>query len=240
MWRPACRVTSRATATHAVKWAAQQGLTKGRLKFDRTNSNAFDRTVSMRLIQNEAHTDEILDAVRGAKHSVWIATANLKAVMVPDHRAQPGRRRSGGARYVSMVSEFAALAVAGVEICVLHATPPSRAFWQALWDAGLVPLGKHETPKTDKSGPFQMRLCPRNHTKLVIVDGRWAYFGSANWTGAGLGAKSPNNRNFELGVVTTDDVILDQVQKMFNDIWRGAGCQGCGHLDRCPQPLVTL
>ena len=35
-----------------------------------------------------------------------------------------------------------------------------------------------------------LRACPRVHFKAVIVDGAFVYVGSANWTGAGLGAKS--------------------------------------------------
>ena len=37
-------------------------------------------------------------------------------------------------------------------------------------------------------------LCPRVHFKSVIVDGRFAYSGSANLTGAGMGAKSKEKR----------------------------------------------
>ena len=50
-----------------------------------------------------------------------------------------------------------------------------------------------------------LRACPRLHLKAMIVDGATLYLGSANWTGAGLGAKGVGRRNFELGIVTRDE-----------------------------------
>jgi phosphatidylserine/phosphatidylglycerophosphate/cardiolipin synthase-like enzyme len=82
-----------------------------------------------------------------------------------------------------------------------------------------------------------MRLCPRVHLKAVIVDGEFLYLGSANWTGAGLGAKGTGRRNFELGIVTDDALLLDEVQEIFDRIWRGRECTGCKLRDVCPAPL---
>ena len=68
------------------------------------------------------------------------------------------------------------------------------------------------------AGSFEMRLCPRVHFKAVIVDGARIYLGSANWTGAGLGAKGEGRRNFELGFVSSDDLLLDEVQDLYDRI----------------------
>ncbi len=46
------------------------------------------------------------------------------------------------------------------------------------------------------------RRCPRLHAKAVIIDCRAMYLGSANLTGAGLGAKADKRRNFEMGIWT--------------------------------------
>ena len=81
-----------------------------------------------------------------------------------------------------------------------------------------------------------MRMCPRVHLKLVIVDGRFLYLGSANFTGAGLGAKGSGRRNFEIGVVTDDPLWLDETQEMFDRIWRGAECLRCTLRATCPRP----
>src|SRR5690606_19516951 len=90
------------------------------------------------------------------------------------------------------------------------------------------------------AGGLALRRCPRVHVKAVIVDGELLYLGSANWTGAGLGAKGSGRRNFELGFVTDDAPLLDQVQALYERVWSGGECAGCRLRDDCPGPLVEL
>ena len=71
---------------------------------------------------------------------------------------------------------------------------------------------------------MSLRACPRVHVKAVIVDGGLIYLGSANWTGAGLGAKGAGRRNFEIGLVSLDDLLLDEVQAYYDWIWQGKPC----------------
>jgi phosphatidylserine/phosphatidylglycerophosphate/cardiolipin synthase-like enzyme len=85
-----------------------------------------------------------------------------------------------------------------------------------------------------------MRLCPRVHLKAVMVDGAFLYLGSANFTGAGLGAKGAGRRNFELGFVTDDALMLDEVQELFDRIWTGRECAACKLRSECPKPLDAL
>ena len=168
-----------------------------------------------------------------ARRSVWIATANLKELMVEDHRARPGRRRTmrvgrgSAAAYRSMLDVFAELAGRGVELRILHAAQPSGPFRAALG-----------TPARAAQRPRAAHL-PARHFKAVVVDGAFVYLGSANWTGAGLGAKGTGRRNFELGFAGGDDGLLDRVQEMFDRVWRGAECKGCKLRDVCPAPLDT-
>src|SRR5512139_872927 len=107
-----------------------------------------------------------------ARRSVWIATANLKELMVEDPRMVPGRRRGGHDHYRSVLDVFGELAEAGVELRILHASLPSRPFREA-FDA---------VPALVRGG-LELRACPRVHLKAVIVDARLVYLGSANWTG---------------------------------------------------------
>lgn len=207
----------------------------------------------MRFVSGRGHYEAVIQAVRGARTSVWIGTANLKELMVEDPRWSLRRRRRGATSYRSVIGIFDELVTAGVEIRLLHASPPSRPFREELArHAQLVPArtvklrgdrasGVFATPDSRKShtgeGRFEMRLCPRVHLKAVIVDGEFLYLGSANWTGAGLGAKGVGRRNFELGMVTDDALLLDDVQDIFDRIWRGAECAGCKLRDVCPRPL---
>jgi phosphatidylserine/phosphatidylglycerophosphate/cardiolipin synthase-like enzyme len=172
----------------------------------------------------------VMRAIATAKVSVWIATANVKELMVEDHRARPGRRRTlKKAAYVSVLSHLDELAARGVELRLLHAELPSRPFREE--------LAQH--PKL-VAGGLALRRCPRVHMKAVIVDGELLYLGSANWTGAGLGAKGSGRRNFEVGMVTDDAPLLDQVQAIYERIWSGGECAGCKLRDDCPGPLAEL
>ena len=185
------------------------------------------RMIRAGLVSGRGHYDTVIRAVMEASHSVWIATANLKELMVEDHRAAPGRRRTGRRRsYRSILAVFEEHARHGVEIRILHAGPPSRAF--------RAELDRHDILFR---GGLELRQCPRLHFKAIVVDGSFLYLGSANWTGAGLGAKGAGRRNFELGFVTADDQLLDRVQALYDRIWSGAECGACKMRDLCPGPL---
>jgi phosphatidylserine/phosphatidylglycerophosphate/cardiolipin synthase-like enzyme len=77
------------------------------------------------------------------------------------------------------------------------------------------------------------------HFKAVVVDGALLYLGSANWTGAGMGAKGAGRRNFELGMITRDDQMLDELQAMYDRVWQGGACRACRRRDVCEAPLDT-
>jgi phosphatidylserine/phosphatidylglycerophosphate/cardiolipin synthase-like enzyme len=174
------------------------------------------------LVSGRGHYDEVVAAVLSARRSVWIATANLKELMVEAPYSMPGRRPS----YRSVLQAFEELCARGVELRVLHASLPSRPFRDE--------LERHERLVR---GGLSLRACARVHLKLVIVDAALAYLGSANWTGAGLGAKGSGRRNFELGVVSRDDRVLDEAQSLFDHVWTGGGCRGCKLREVCDGPL---
>ncbi len=180
------------------------------------------RPIRARLVAGRGHYDSVIAAVREAKVSVWIATANLKEMLVEDSTQMPGRRRS----YRSVLAVLDELAARDVELRILHASMPSGPF-RATFD---------DFPRLVRGG-LEMRLCPRVHLKVVIVDGRLLYMGSANWTGAGLGAKGDRNRNFELGIVTEDETMLDEVQAIYERLWMGGECASCGRRELCEAPL---
>ncbi|HET7499378.1 MAG TPA: phospholipase D family protein [Kofleriaceae bacterium] len=188
------------------------------------------RPVTLELIAGRGHYERVIRAVLDAHTSVWIATANVKELMVEDGRAAPGRRRDlRRASFVSVLGLLDELAARGIELRLLHAELPSRPFRDE--------LAHH--PRL-VGGGLALRRCPRVHMKAVIVDGELLYLGSANWTGAGLGARGSGRRNFELGMVTDDASLLDQVQAMYERIWTGGECAACKLRDACPGPLSEL
>ena len=188
------------------------------------------RPIAVELISGRGHYERVIRAVLGAHTNVWIATANVKELMVEDGRAAPGRRRNlRKPSYVSVLALLDQLAARGVELRLLHAELPSRPFREE--------LAHH--PRL-VAGGLALRRCPRVHLKAVIVDGELLYLGSANWTGAGLGAKGSGRRNFELGIVTDDAPLLDQVQALYERIWTGGECATCKVRDLCPGPLSEI
>jgi len=181
------------------------------------------RTLRAKLLVDGQHYAELVaGAIARAQVSIWIATANLKTMLV---EAPIGTRARARGRYISFFETLGELAQRGVDVCILHASPPSR------------PL-QAELSKT--KGKVKMRACPRVHLKMIAIDGRLLYLGSANLTGAGLGAKTEGRRNFEMGIVTDDEAMLDATQARFDRIWRGLECKSCKLRRECPKPLDMI
>lgn len=180
----------------------------------------------MKLLRDRAHYDEVVERIARAQVSVWIATANLKDVHV---EAPVGTRARAKGRYISIVEVFGDLAKRGVELRVLHGGAPSRFFEASLAKGG----GK-------KRVGVELRRCVRVHLKMIAIDGSLLYLGSANFTGAGLGAKGDERRNFEVGIVTDDELMLDEMQGTFEAIWSGRHCASCKVRSECPEPIDLL
>jgi phosphatidylserine/phosphatidylglycerophosphate/cardiolipin synthase-like enzyme len=177
------------------------------------------------LVVDGGHYHRIVrEGLLRAKTSLDIATADFKAMLIPDAaggRCSP-RGRNGNAA-PSIVQVLRRLAAGGVEIRLLHAGTPSSAALREL---------KRELP-----AGLTIRRCPRLHFKTVIIDCSRMYLGSANLTGAGLGAKADGRRNFELGVWTESSDLIDAVLEQFNALWEGRRCDACRRKDVCPVPL---
>jgi len=75
------------------------------------------------------------------------------------------------------------------------------------------------------------------HFKVIIIDNKIAYTGSANLTGAGMGSKSPNRRNFEIGMVTKDRKHISTLMEFYSQVFNGKYCGPCGRRMVCPDPI---
>jgi phosphatidylserine/phosphatidylglycerophosphate/cardiolipin synthase-like enzyme len=182
------------------------------------------RRVTLALVRDSEHYAEIVErGVRQARASVWIATANLKDVHV---EARVGTRARAARAFTSLFDELAEAARRGVEVRILYSGHPSGPLAARIHKLGRSTIG--------------LRRCARTHLKMIAVDGQLLYLGSANFTGAGLGAKGDHRRNFEAGIVTDDDWLLDQMQATFDGIWRGQRCAGCRVRSECPKPLDRI
>jgi phosphatidylserine/phosphatidylglycerophosphate/cardiolipin synthase-like enzyme len=185
------------------------------------------RRANVSLVVDRAHYEEVTLAIGRARTSVWIATANVKQLMTEAPIGTAARARG---RYVPILDTLQSLCDRGVHVRLLHATPPSRPFREEL----AARAERLPAPR------FEMRACPRVHLKMIAIDGALLYLGSANFTGAGLGAKGDGRRNFEMGVLTDDEWLLDAAQARFEFIWRGRECASCRLRHECPRPIDTL
>lgn len=170
--------------------------------------------LSIRFLTNrEIHESAVLKLVPSAKQRLWIATADIKDMYVE----KPGLTK----QMVPFLQILSELLKRGVAIRLIHAKEPGPAFRQdfdrflCLWSG------------------IERVLCPRVHFKCIIADGKRAYFGSTNLTGAGMGAKSGNRRNFENGILTDEPELLLPLEKQFDDVWRGHFCSKYARKEYC-------
>ena len=173
---------------------------------------------TMLVLNEETYARVIQEQVPAAKKFVWILTADVKDLHVESTRG----------RFRPFLAVLADLVDRGVYLRLVHAKEPGPRFRSD--------FDKH--PALVEGELFERVLCPRMHMKVVIVDGRFAYVGSASLTGAGLGAKSPTRRNFEAGYTTTHVDEIDRLMEFVDALYLGDHCIGCGRRDTCPEPLA--
>jgi phosphatidylserine/phosphatidylglycerophosphate/cardiolipin synthase-like enzyme len=167
----------------------------------------------IRFIRDDEHYGAVLEeGMLRAERSIKIATANVKEIRV---------RR--GKRFVSILRAFEEMVERGVSIRILHGAAPSRRFRAEL----------EASPILASNERFEMLFCPRAHLKMVLVDGRFLYVGSANFTGAGLGVKKKERRNFELGFTSSDPETIRWHESIFETIWSNALCETCDRKEYC-------
>jgi phosphatidylserine/phosphatidylglycerophosphate/cardiolipin synthase-like enzyme len=152
----------------------------------------------------------LCEHVPKAGRLLWLATSHLKDLHVDKH-----------GKMVPFLEVLSDLVKKNVEIRLLHAKEPGPAFRR---DFDRYP---------NLINGIERILCPRIHLKSVIIDGNFAYIGSANLTGAGMGAKSANKRNFEAGIITDDRDIVSKIMDQFDKIWRGENCTECKRKQFC-------
>lgn len=173
--------------------------------------------MSVEFITGKDHYDKVIERVASVKKSLWIGTADIKDLYV-----------KAGNRAIPFLGVLANLLRQGVEIRLIHAKEPGPAFRE---DFDRYPILK--------TGLERM-LCPRVHFKIVIFDFETAYIGSANLTGAGIGMKSSNRRNFEAGILTNELSLVEAATEQFDSVWRGAHCPHCGRRQYCAEPINII
>lgn len=164
----------------------------------------------------EIYDEVIINEVFAAKKNLWIATADIKDMYV-----------DSGKEMVPFLQILADLLKKGVSIRLIHAKEPGPNFRE---DFDRFPILFSE---------LERLLCPRVHLKNIIIDGKICFIGSANLTGAGMGAKGKDKRNFENGILTDEKEIVEAVSDQYDSIWMGTHCHTCLRRDFCTDcPLL--
>lgn len=177
-------------------------------------SNAGRNAADFLYIANESHYEQVIERIKTVKKTLWIGTADIKDLYVKDGR--------GTKPLLEVLSD---LAKRGVEIRLIHAKEPGPAFRQDFDKYPALIEG------------MERALCPRVHFKIIIFDLKTAYVGSANLTGAGLGMKGENTRNFEAGVLSSNKEFVKNAAEQFDSVWMGAYCKGCRRKEFCGDPI---
>ena len=165
----------------------------------------------------EIYEKVICDQIPGAKGFVWLATADLKDLYVD--------KKGKMVPFLEILSD---LVRGHVEIRLLHAKEPGQRFRRDF----------DKYPNLIKG--MERILCPRVHLKSLVVDGRFAYTGSANLTGAGMGAKTAEKRNFEAGIITDNKRFVEKIMQQFDSIWSGEYCLKCKRKEYCADYVDLL
>ena len=160
-------------------------------------------------IADKEHYTKVLALCEKVKHDLWIGTADLKDLYV-----------EGGRDVVPFLSVLDKLLKQGVDVRLLHAKEPGENF-------------RENFDKYPGSwSRLERRHCPWAHFKIMIFDCTVAYIGSTNLTGAGIGMKWDNNRNFEAGILTDEPSLVDAADHL-DSVWQGHRCKNCKRKDFC-------
>ena len=169
----------------------------------------------LNFISDISHYDSVLNLATQAKRSLWIGTADIKDLYVIQGRVEKP--------FLGILAE---LIGRGVEIRLIHAKEPGPNFREDF----------DRYPRLVKM--LERVMCPRVHFKIIVIDQKICYVGSANLTGAGMGMKSPYRRNFEAGIITDASDIVNAAIEEFDKVWRGDECKKCQRHKYCPAPIA--
>lgn len=169
------------------------------------------------VLNRDIYLKVVQERIPKARHHVWIVTADIKDMYV---------ERYG--EFVPFLELLANLVSQGVGVRLIHAKEPGPRFRQD--------FDRYDELISNEL--FERILCPRVHTKAIVIDGLEAFVGSANLTGAGLGSKHEDKRNFEAGFLFDDEESIAELVAWIDELYLGNYCRSCRRREYCPDPII--
>lgn len=169
------------------------------------------------LLNRSIYTELLQEELPRAREFLWVITADIKDLHV-----------SIDGSFAPFLQVLANLVNKGVAVRLIHAKEPGPRFREDF----------DNYPELFASELFERVLCPRVHTKAIVIDARLAFVGSANLTGAGMGAKSEHKRNFEAGFMFDDRQDIQQLMDWVDTLYLGDYCLDCKRREYCPDPII--
>ena len=166
----------------------------------------------------ENRYEEVIERICAAKSSIKIMTGDFKRFKLKP-TAKQGKNYNDGTPFIKHLMEKTGKGISVQIIC----SRPSKSFKEEYEE-----LYEKIKPKN-----LSIYFCERNHSKVVIVDNKVAYVGSANVTPAGLAQGIMSPGNFEIGILTENHQFISQLNTLFSKIMNGDYCYNCHLANKC-------
>ncbi len=156
-------------------------------------------------VADEEHYTLVFKRMTEVKHSLKIATANLKNFNV-------SIEYDGKSETLRLCDFLLALVERGVQVQIVCMKP-----------FGFYLYAKDNCPRLLDSPLFELRCNEHNHMKVFIFDDKCAYIGSANITAAAIGKRANGNRNHEAGMLVWGPNMIQSPLSLFEKAWNDPG-----------------
>lgn len=157
-------------------------------------------------VEDEEHYTKVFKRMTEVKHSLKIATANIKNFYVPiemDDEKEMFR----------LCDFFMSLVERGVYVQVVCMKP-----------FGFYNYTKENCPQLLENPLFELRYNEHNHMKIFIFDNEYVYMGSANITPAAIGKRTRKRRNHEAGMMMWGPIMTEAPLRHFEKAWNDSDC----------------